>query len=83
VAFKEEQECRIIQVEMLKNEGKVKHDAESGAFYIEYGNLSPNTEKVIFAPKVAEKDMFDFRNKLHYKGLGRIKTKQSDLPYSS
>ncbi|MDR1847092.1 MAG: tetratricopeptide repeat protein [Bacteroidales bacterium] len=83
VAFKEEQECRIIQVEMLKNKKRVKHDAESEAFYIEYGNLSPNTEEVIFAPKVAEKDMFDFRNKLHYKGLGIIETTKSDLPYSS
>jgi tetratricopeptide (TPR) repeat protein len=90
VAFKEEQECRIIQVATLQNKDRVKQDKEKGEqdaekerTYIEYNAMSPSTDRIIFAPMTAEKDMAVFRNWLYYNVKKKIEVEKSELPYSS
>ena len=49
-AFKEEQECRIIQIAEFENEKRVK--ADDNRFYIEYLELNKeNVKNICFGPK--------------------------------
>jgi tetratricopeptide (TPR) repeat protein len=57
-AFKEEQECRIIQIKKLNKEKKVKLD-ENNRLYVEYLKLSnENVSEICFAPKAKDIDKF-------------------------
>jgi len=62
-AFKEEQECRIIQIKKVKDD-EVEKD-ENNCFYIDYQKLNENNvDKICFAPKVKDKDIDKFKQHL-------------------
>ena len=75
-AFKEEQECRIIQIKKLKDSEIVKD--ENNCFYVDYLKLNPNNvEKIVFAPRA--KDIDKYRQHLAYNDY-RIECYQSKAP---
>ncbi|MFR9166330.1 MAG: hypothetical protein ACLVKO_09025 [Dysgonomonas sp.] len=92
VAFKEEQECRLIRVEPLKDNDKVKVDSGSSRMYYNYIKLRHIDEKepkkksfcyitdVYFAPRAAGKQLLE--DIIRREGL-KIDCHQSDHPYSS
>jgi hypothetical protein len=60
-AFKEEQECRIIQIKKLNDKDDVKPN-ENNRLYVEYEKLNEkNVSEICFAPKAKDIDIF----KLH------------------
>lgn len=91
VAFKEEQECRIFDIENLETSDKIKpqrnqeeKDCDKQEFhsmYIDYGaDISKYVKKVIFAPKADGLNQFDaFAKYLGHK----ITCEQCDHPFSS
>ena len=57
-AFKEEQECRIIQIKKLNDKDKVKSD-ENNRLYVEYEKMKEtNVAEICFAPKAKDIDKF-------------------------
>jgi tetratricopeptide (TPR) repeat protein len=59
VAFKEEQECRIIKIEKLENEN-VKMD-ENKRMYLEYLEIGKYVKKIYFAPNASDMNIFQDR----------------------
>ncbi|MDR2595580.1 MAG: tetratricopeptide repeat protein [Fibromonadaceae bacterium] len=58
VAFKEEQECRIIQIRKLSYKEKVQAD-DNNRLFVEYLELShENVSEICFAPKTKDIDKF-------------------------
>ena len=56
-AFKEEQECRIIEIKKFTD--KDIKENENGCFYMDYLKLTPeNVEKICFGPKAEDIDQF-------------------------
>ncbi|MCL2480320.1 MAG: tetratricopeptide repeat protein [Spirochaetaceae bacterium] len=78
IAFKEEQECRIIKIIRLNNNDKIKND--NYRMYVEYEpQVSKHIEKIYFGPKANGMELFqDF---LTHKDLN-IPTVKSDNPLS-
>ncbi|MDR0603621.1 MAG: tetratricopeptide repeat protein [Bacteroidales bacterium] len=66
VAFKEEQECRIVKVEALANHDKIK--LEDDKMFIETQAIGKFIDKIYFAPNAA--DMEFFQEKMVYNGDG-------------
>lgn len=59
VAFKEEQECRIVQIRKLKQNDKKIKSNESNCLYVEYLKLNEkNVSEICFAPKAKDIDKF-------------------------
>ena len=70
VAFKEEQECRIIQVKKIARNKKIKTDSNN-RLYIKYLNLCKDSvEKICFGPRVKDKDKEIFKQFLVFKENG-------------
>jgi tetratricopeptide (TPR) repeat protein len=65
IAFKEEQECRIVQVEALANHAKVK--LEGDKMFVETLPIREFIDKIYFAPNAAGMEIF--QEKLIYDGL--------------
>jgi len=58
VAFKEEQECRIVQIKKLNDKEKVIAD-ENNRLFVEYSELKPEyVSEICFAPKAKNIDKF-------------------------
>ncbi|MCL1926826.1 MAG: hypothetical protein FWF95_06805, partial [Syntrophorhabdaceae bacterium] len=58
VAFKEEQECRIMKIEKLYNNAVVKAD-DNKRLFVEYVKLNDtNVSEICFAPKAQDIDKF-------------------------
>ncbi|MCL2186954.1 MAG: tetratricopeptide repeat protein [Treponema sp.] len=78
VAFKEEQECRVVQIRKLDDK-KVESD-ENNRFYVEYLKLdAKNVSEICFAPKAKDIDKFKLqlaRNKY------KIKCYKSTAPWA-
>jgi len=70
VAFKEEQECRIIQVKKIAGNNKIQTDSNN-RLYIKYLNLCKDSvEKICFGPRVKDKDKEVFKQFLVFKENG-------------
>ncbi|MDR1112987.1 MAG: tetratricopeptide repeat protein [Bacteroidales bacterium] len=67
IAFKEEQECRIVKVEALGNHEKVKL-ADDRMFFIDTEAIGRYIDKIYFAPYTAGMEFFQER--LVYEGEG-------------
>jgi hypothetical protein len=76
-SFKEEQECRIIEIVRAANP-KVK--VESNEMYIKHLPLQDYLKKITFGPK-AEGFTF-FKNRILTKGLTEIDCRKSEHPIS-
>jgi len=75
-AFKEEQECRIIQIKKLTDEKVIE---ENNRFYVEYEKLSSdNVDKIVFAPNV--KDIEKYKLRLAREGYNEVECYQSKAP---
>ena len=80
VAFKEEQECRIIRVEKLCDKKNVKSD-EDNRLYVEYSVLNKwNISKICFGPKA--KGINKFKQHLVRNGYDEVKCGKSKAPLS-
>lgn len=78
VAFKEEQECRVIKVEKLKGNKNIKVAEDKSRMYIDYRTIDQYVTDIYFAPKA--KGMALFQDLLRREGLD-IKCHQSDHPF--
>ncbi|MDR2592497.1 MAG: tetratricopeptide repeat protein [Chitinispirillales bacterium] len=59
VAFKEEQECRIIQINKLNDKNNIKLDNKDGSLYVEYLPMNKNNvSEICFGPKAKDIDKF-------------------------
>jgi tetratricopeptide (TPR) repeat protein len=69
IAFKEEQECRIVKICRLADKNnKIETSDDNKQLYVEYKpNVAINVEKIYFGPKAAEMELF--QDILTYKGL--------------
>ena len=83
-AFKEEQECRIIQVksttDLAVKSTKKNRRNRKNRLYIEVGDISNYVKKIYFGPCVT--DIGSFEKKLNLAGLD-TKCEKSNLPYSA
>jgi tetratricopeptide (TPR) repeat protein len=77
-AFKEEQECRIIRVESLANNDKIKMH-ELVQMYIEAGEVCKYVKKIYFGPCATGIALF--RDRLTLDGI-QIECEQSRLPFA-
>jgi hypothetical protein len=81
IAFKEEQECRIVKIHHL-NDPEVKTDVNYQKMYIEYlpdTNISKHINKICFGPKAAGFELF--KRILKNKNLN-IPCEQSKNPFA-
>ncbi|MDR1918248.1 MAG: tetratricopeptide repeat protein [Tannerellaceae bacterium] len=79
VAFKEEQECRVIRIAALGDaEAKVEMD-DNARLYIKYLSMLPYTTKICFGPKATGID--SYRDALQHKGY-KIACIQSEAPFA-
>ncbi|MDR2383239.1 MAG: tetratricopeptide repeat protein [Prevotellaceae bacterium] len=76
IAFKEEQECRIVKVEALSNHEKVK--LEDNKMFINTCSIVDFVDRIYFAPSAV--DMEFFQEKLVYDGLKHITCYQCKHP---
>jgi hypothetical protein len=56
IAFKEEQECRVVKVASLGSNGKVKLDGDS--MYIETRTIDELVDRIYFAPSATDMELF-------------------------
>ncbi len=77
VAFKEEQECRIIRVEPLADNKEIHY--EDNRMYINYIPATDYITDVYFGPKA--KGMELFKDLLKYKGLNHVECHQCEHPF--
>ncbi|MCL2660253.1 MAG: DUF2971 domain-containing protein [Acidobacteriaceae bacterium] len=77
-AFREEQECRLIQFAEFNNNKRIDTDV-NGRLFITYVKATPsNTIKICFGPKATGIDKF--RQQLALHGYGEIRCSQSKAP---
>jgi len=79
VAFKEEQECRMVKIlNLSKDKEKIKDD-EFKQMYFEYPFAVPMyIDKIYFGPKAEDFELF--KSMLKYKGLDDIHCEKSTNP---
>ncbi|OAV64946.1 hypothetical protein Barb6XT_02617 [Bacteroidales bacterium Barb6XT] len=77
-AFKEEQECRIIQIKQLGNKDIKISD---GYMYIEYMEIQKHIEKIWFAPKATGFELYKDMLKHKHQDLN-IECEQSQSPFA-
>lgn len=91
MAFKEEQECRIVYVTKMEN-SLVKYDKEIKRIYIDYEpSVMEHLEKIYLAPKAKdEKTFIEYlcahgqiarQHKVTKKSNGRVQVKISQNPF--
>ena len=82
VAFKEEQECRMLSIDSIMNNPKIlpkKGASDFSKLYIEYYKVFDYIEKVFFAPKTEGFELFQ----IHLKRFGlKIECLKSSHPLS-
>jgi len=78
VAFKDEQECRIVKIlNLSKDKELIKDDCKQ--MFFEYPlNVPEHLEKIYFGPKAVGIELF--KGMLKYKGLGKIECNKSENP---
>ncbi len=77
VAFKEEQECRIIRVEPLTDNKEIHY--QDNRMYIEYLPASEYITDVYFGPKATGIGLF--KDLMKHKGLGHVRCHQCEHPF--
>ncbi|OAV67988.1 hypothetical protein Barb6_02200 [Bacteroidales bacterium Barb6] len=77
--FKEEQECRIIQIKQLGDENIII-SKECDQMYIEYMEMQKHIERIYFAPKATGFELYRDILKHKHQDLD-IKCEQSNLPF--
>ena len=78
VAFKEEQECRIVKIESLSNKDTVKFE-EPKRFYIEYNvPMKDYVKKIYFGPKATNIELF--KNLLAHHDFKNVTCQRSTSP---
>jgi hypothetical protein len=80
VAFKEEQECRIIRIAALGDANSKVEVDDNARLYIEYLRMRHHTAKICFGPKATGID--SYRDALRHKGYNSIKCIQSETPFA-
>ena len=85
MAFKEEQECRMIYVTQMDNE-LIQYDEKINRIYIDYEpSIMEYLEKIYLAPKASgEKMVFEYlcsRGQIIRKGKDAVKVKISQNPF--
>jgi tetratricopeptide (TPR) repeat protein len=75
IAFKEEQECRVVKVESLRNHDKVTLNGDS--MYIDTKTIDKLVDKIYFAPSATDMELF--QEKLVYNDL-KIECRQCKHP---
>lgn len=85
MAFKEEQECRMIYVTQMDNP-LIKYDEKINRIYIDYEpSVMQHLEKIYLAPKAkGEKMVFEYlcsRGQAVRKGKAPVKVKISQNPF--
>jgi len=95
IAFKEEQECRIIKIHPLHDKETIKINSTSDPdkedntqikidkikqLYIGYQNVTGHVEKIYFGPNATQMELF--QDLLRYKGKDDIQCKRSKNPLS-
>jgi tetratricopeptide (TPR) repeat protein len=78
VAFKEEQECRIVKIENV-NAMEVKTSENKKQMYLEYLEIGQHVEKIYFAPNAS--DMNIFQDRLLNEDM-RIECIKSENPFA-
>jgi len=59
IAFKEEQECRIIKIhDLIKDKDKIKKSEDFKQMYIDYLNIPNHVEKIYFGTKASGIELF-------------------------
>lgn len=59
IAFKEEQECRILKIyDIIKDKDKIKRSEDYKQMYINNLNISNHVEKIYFGPKASGIELF-------------------------
>jgi hypothetical protein len=76
IAFKEEQECRVVKVEKLGILGKVELDCDN--MYIETRTIDELIDRIYFAPSATDMELF--HEKLVHTGLLNIECRQCTHP---
>jgi tetratricopeptide (TPR) repeat protein len=76
IAFKEEQECRIVKVASLGSQGKVKLVGDS--MYIDTRTVDKLVDRVYFAPSATDMELF--HEKLVHTGLLTIECRKCTHP---
>ncbi|MDR1006323.1 MAG: tetratricopeptide repeat protein [Bacteroidales bacterium] len=83
VAFKDEQECRIIQVADITDKEKVNVDEAKNTLFLNYIKVEDYVEELIFAPNVDKRDINNFEKRFIHEGKRKIECRLSKLPYYS
>ena len=82
VAFKEEQECRIVKIKRpyeADKERPIDEDEKHKRFYVNYLPLANCVSRVIFGPKATEMELF--QSLLTYqKGFEKVVCSRSTSP---
>ena len=76
VAYKEEQECRVIQIEQINNKEVVK--VEDNRMYVEYLPVRSYVKKICFGPKA--QGIGFYNDRLRHEGLS-IECSQCEDPF--
>lgn len=77
VAFKEEQECRLIRVEPLEGNSEIQY--QDNRMFIDYLPVTNYVTDIYFGPKA--QGIHLFRDMLKLKGIKGVKCHQSDHPF--
>jgi tetratricopeptide (TPR) repeat protein len=77
VGFKEEQECRIVEI-MRSDDKKIDKDTDNKKNYIDYINIKNHVKEICFGPKVTK--MESYQDILLKNGLS-ITCKKSEHPF--
>ena len=78
IAFKEEQECRIIKIHSLVDT-KIQVSEDFKQMYVEYQEIPRHIKRIYFAPKATEMELF--QDVLKHEGLG-ISCEKSNHPWA-
>jgi tetratricopeptide (TPR) repeat protein len=78
IAFKEEQECRVVTVESLTNKKDKKVKLEGDSMFIETEAIDNSINRIYFGPSAIDMELF--HEKLVYTGLQKIKCHQCTHP---
>jgi len=78
IAFKEEQECRIVKIFNLSNNKKQINDDNKQMFFEYLPKVSDHITKINFGPKATQFELFKSMQK--YKGLEKIECEKSKNP---
>ncbi|MCL2744979.1 MAG: hypothetical protein FWE67_14130, partial [Planctomycetaceae bacterium] len=81
VAFKEEQECRIVKIHSFEDQDKIKVSEDFNRMYLEYLKIPEYVEKIYFGPRATGMELFQDMLKHEHPDLD-IPCEQSEHPWA-